>query len=292
MPFGWIAGASVASGLLGYQASQDAADASANASNNATSAQMAMFQQTKAGLAPWQQAGVPALQQLMYLTGVGKTKDDFAQQLRDSGKYNIVTSNSGLTKTEIDSGALDKEATRLFEMQSSQPGFGALSKPFTLQDFQTDPGYEFRKSEGEKAIQRGALARGMDSSSATMKTLSGFNQNLASDEFNTAYQRNMANKSQTFNLLSYLSGSGQNAAAVTGQAGVNTAAGVSQSIMAGGNAQAQGIMGGASALSNAFQGGLGNMMYQQRYNQQMDMWKGVFSPATGGGVNSQSQMIS
>lgn len=291
MPFGWIAGSAVVSGLLGANAAQDAANTTANATNNATATQMAMYQQTAAGLEPWRAAGVPALQMLMYLTGVGKSKDDFAKELRASGHYSSTVAGPqlwggvGSFGTSYDEEGINREATRLFEMQSSQPGFGSLSKPFSLNDFQKEPGYEFRRAEGEKAIERGALARGVNSSSATMKSLAGFNQDLASTEYQAAYGRNQANKSNTFNLLSYLSGSGQNAAAMTGQAGVNTAAGVSQALMTGASGQANATMAGASSINNAVQGGLGNMMYQQRWNQQMDMWKGVFSPSgTGTGM--------
>lgn len=275
-----LGGGAVVSGLLGYSAATKGAEAQAGASRDATAAQMAMYNTTRNDLAPYRDAGTPALQKLMYLTGVGKSKDQFANDLRSSGKFDTSTNYGLTTQLGVDSDAIDKEATRLFEAQSKEPGFGSLAKPFGLQDFQEDPGYQFRKSEGEKAIQRGALARGMDSSSATMKSLIGFNSGIASDEFNAAYGRDMSNKSQQFNLLSYLAGTGSNAAAMTGTAGTNAAAGASQAMMAGGAATAQGYTGAASAINNAIQGGMGNYMYMDRYNQQMNMWKGVFSPST------------
>jgi hypothetical protein len=75
------------------------------------------------------------------------------------------------------------------------------------------------------------------------------------------------NRQNQFNVLSYLAGTGQNAAAMTGQAGVNTGAGMANSMIAGGQAQGQGHPWQRSAPSTIpFQGGLGNYMYQQRFN--------------------------
>jgi hypothetical protein len=71
-----------------------------------------------------------------------------------------------------------------------------------------------------------------------------FNQDSASQEYGSAFGRAMGvdtyNRQNQFNMLSYLAGTGQNAAAMTGQAGVNTGAGMAGSILAGGQAQAAG----------------------------------------------------
>ena len=39
-------------------------------------------------------------------------------------------------------------------------GYGSAGKNFSMQDFQADPGYAFRMSEGLKALDRTAAARG------------------------------------------------------------------------------------------------------------------------------------
>ncbi len=38
------------------------------------------------------------------------------------------------------------------------PGYGSMGKAFGASDFQQDPGYQFRQSEGMKALERSAAA--------------------------------------------------------------------------------------------------------------------------------------
>ena len=42
-------------------------------------------------------------------------------------------------------------------------------KPFSLKDFEVDPGYEFRRREGLRAIENSALAGGMGRSGSTLR---------------------------------------------------------------------------------------------------------------------------
>lgn len=67
--------------------------------------------------------------------------------------------------------------------------------------FQTDPGYQFRLSEGVKALDQSATARGGLYSGAAMKALNRYGQGVASEEYGNY-----------FNRLSDLAGKGQNAA--------------------------------------------------------------------------------
>jgi hypothetical protein len=60
---------------------------------------------------------------------------------------------------------------------------------FETDDFEADPGYEFRRSEGGRGIEQSAAARGSVLSGGTLKELTGYNQNLASDEFDRAHGR-------------------------------------------------------------------------------------------------------
>lgn len=59
-------------------------------------------------------------------------------------------------------------------------------------DFYESPGYQFRLDQGNRAISRGAAARGMNLSGATLKDLNRFGQDLASTEYGNWYNR-MAN---------------------------------------------------------------------------------------------------
>ncbi len=66
---------------------------------------------------------------------------------------------------------------------------GELVRGFTMADYQADPGYGFRMSEGMKALERSAAARGGLMSGGTGKALQRFGQDLASQEYQNAYNR-------------------------------------------------------------------------------------------------------
>lgn len=226
MPFGWAAAAgAIGSALIGSQASGDAGDATRYATDRSTQLQSEQFGALRGDLAPYKEAGYPALQRLMYLTGTAAN---------DGGK-----------------------------------DFGLLTRDFTADDFVKDPGYQFRLAEGEKALGRASAATGNSGNTIGLKALMRYNQDYASNEYGTSYGRFREQQSNKFNMLSYLAGAGQNAAAQTGVAGANMAASSSQALMAGAAGQSSAIMSGGMAWNNAIQGGLGNYMYQQRYNNTM-----------------------
>lgn len=56
-------------------------------------------------------------------------------------------------------------------------------------DFEADPGYQFRLSEGSRAVEASAAARGGLFSGKTGTDLQGFAQGLASQEYGAAYNR-------------------------------------------------------------------------------------------------------
>lgn len=56
-------------------------------------------------------------------------------------------------------------------------------------DFQADPGYQFRLSEGQRGIEFGAASRGRSVSSATLRNLAKYNSGMASQEYGQAYGR-------------------------------------------------------------------------------------------------------
>lgn len=131
------------------------------------------------------------------------------------------------------------------------PGYGSLARPFGMQDFQKDPGYAFRQSEGMKALERSAAARGSLLSGGTLKGIQRFGQDLASQEYQNAFNRYQVERANRLNPLQSLMGSGQSSANVlTGAAG-GLGQGLSQAEMAGGAARASGYVGAANALNQA-----------------------------------------
>lgn len=121
---------------------------------------------------------------------------------------------------------------------------------FTEADFKADPGYRFRRDEGQKGIERTAAARGNLLSGAQIKAASTYNQNVASNEYGNAFNRALttwqadaARRGQDFNRLSSLAGTGQNAANFTAQLGQNYANAGQQNILGTAQGIAQNTVG-------------------------------------------------
>jgi hypothetical protein len=131
-----------------------------------------------------------------------------------------------------------------------QPG-GQFNRNFTMDDFQKDPGYDFRLSEGTKAIERSRAARGGMLGGATGKAIGRYSQDYASGEYTNAFNRYMAQNDARYNRLAGLAGTGQTATNQVGNYGMNAANNISQNQIGAGNARASGYMGTANAISGA-----------------------------------------
>ena len=135
--------------------------------------------------------------------------------------------------------------------------FGDLTKTFGADDFQKDPGYDFRLQEGQKALERSASARGGLLGGGTLKALSRYGQDYASNEYNNAYNRFNQDRDQRYGKLMDLVGTGQNAATQTGAAGQNYAQSYGQNVMGAANAQAAAQNMGAQLLTQGAAQGIG-----------------------------------
>lgn len=93
--------------------------------------------------------------------------------------------------------------------------------PFGMQQFQADPGYGFRMSEGMKALERGAAARGGLLSGATLKGIQRYGQDLASQEYENAFNRYQTERAARLKPLQSLAGVGQTTADTLGSAGAS-----------------------------------------------------------------------
>jgi hypothetical protein len=138
--------------------------------------------------------------------------------------------------------------------------------PFGAQQFQQDPGYQFRMSEGMKALERGAAARGGLLSGATLRGTQRFGQELASQEYQNAFNRYQAERQARLGPLQSLAGVGQTTAqGVASQAGT-MGANMGQAMQAGAAARASGYVGQANALTGALSTGLNFYQGQQMLN--------------------------
>jgi len=175
---------------------------------------------------------------------------------------------------------------RMFERQVElqepfrQAGINALNKlapltdytKFGMDQFTQDPGYAFRLSEGMKGLERTAAARGGLLSGSTLKAAQRFGQDLASQEYQNAFNRYQTERAAQLNPLQSLAGVGQTSAnTLTGVAGAYGAQ-TGQNLQDIGTARASGYLGSQNALSSAL--GQAGQMYQygQRTNALADFY--------------------
>ena len=174
----------------------------------------------------------------------------------------------------------------------STPGYGKYARDFSLADYTADPGYGFRVSEGMKALERSAAARGGLLSGSTLKGITRFGQDTASEEYQNAFNRYQVNRANQLNPLQSLMGSGQTSAnALTSAAGQTGAgmgstymgmgAGLSNAAMAGGAARASGYTGMANALTSGLSTGA-NLYMQYPLYQAMGQYYGRPRGTVGG----------
>jgi len=285
MPAGWAIAGSAA---LSYLGSRQASSAQQQSAGEATQAQRDIADQQT------------ALQREQYL-----------KQL----ELNAPFREAGLTGTNMLLAQLQgPNASAKF---AGVPGYDPASamRNFGASDFQADPGYAFRLSEGMKALDRTAASRGGLLSGATLKGAQRYGSDLASQEYQNAFNRYQANRSaqeqaygnafnrfqtertNTLAPLQSLAGVGQSAAQQAQQASQNYTAGTTASLgnygnaaasnaIGAGNARASGYVGGVNALNNATSQGLNfyqnqNLMNQLQYNNLSNQYGGgnVYMPS-------------
>jgi len=150
---------------------------------------------------------------------------------------------------------LTQGKTRLEQLAAMMGTNGSLLKPFSMADYQASPNYNFVRGEGMRGIMNNQGMRSGYNSGNTLKALSRYNQGLASNEYQNAYNNFTNNQTNVFNRLAALSGTGQTTASNLGAAGQNTANQLSQGYQNAGDARAQGYV----ANSNAVNSGLNNI---------------------------------
>jgi hypothetical protein len=163
-----IAGAGlVGAGVQAYtgeRASRRAARTQERAAQLASDTQLQMFNQSRTDQLPWMQAGGESLGMLM-------------QGMR-SGQFDQAYGGPRFQ----DAGFQDPGAAT---MDYTPQGFN-----FSAADMrQADPGYQFRMEEAQKALERGASARGGLLGGRQLRESMGLASNLASQEYGAAYGR-------------------------------------------------------------------------------------------------------
>ena len=84
-------------------------------------------------------------------------------------------------------------------------------KKFSMNDFMADPGYQFRLTQGQQALDRSAAARAGLQSGSALKAATAFGQEMGSQEFNNAFNRYGIERERAINPLLSMAGFGQTA---------------------------------------------------------------------------------
>jgi hypothetical protein len=212
----------------------------------------------------------------------------------------LIGANASSKAAKTQAGAADRSAqlqmdqfNRQVELQEPfrEAGVNALNKlvplaseytPFGMEQFQADPGYSFRMSEGMKGLERSAAARGGLLSGGMLKGIQRFGQNIASDEYTNAFNRYQTERNARLNPLQSLAGVGQTAAQQIGQAGQTMASNVGEAMQSGAAARASGYVGQTNALTGALNTGLNYYQNQQLMNRMNTPQGFNYNPGAGG----------
>lgn len=237
-----IAAAIAGSAVVGGIASNAAAKKQAKGAKKAAQLQYDQYAQTREDQMPFLEAGYGSLARLNELLGIAPPAD------------------SGTS-------AAPRGAD-----------FGKYGRDFAMSDFESDPGYAFRLSEGMKALDRQAAARGGLMSGGALKAAQRFGQDLGSQEYQNAFNRYQVNRANQLTPLQSMAGQGQTTAAQLGQAGQNYATNAGNAYGAAAQAQASGYMGAANAIGQ----GVGQYMGYQSNNSLLN----ALSRSSGGNAGA------
>ena len=157
-------------------------------------------------------------------------------------------------------------------------GYGSYAEMPSINQLQMDPGYQFRFDQGMRGVNASAAARAGLQSGAALKAATGFGQGMATQEYQNAYNRFMANRAQAAEAMSGLAGRGAGVAQGLGNQAVSTGANIANTMLGAGQALGQGLenagqarasgyMGGATALGQALQAPAQNYLAYSMMNR-------------------------
>ena len=116
-----------------------------------------------------------------------------AQQFQQ-GVYNNAQTNLN-PYVQAGQGALPSLQNAISNYTQAQ--LPTTAAPFTESNWQ-DPGYTFRQQQANDAINAATASKGMTLGSGALKSLQTRNQDMASQEYQNSFQRNLASNQQNF----------------------------------------------------------------------------------------------
>ena len=191
------AAAVVGSAAIGASAQSKAAKKSANAiaagADQATALQRETYYDQRGLLTPSIAAGAQAKARMMHMQGIPKA--DIIRYLQSTASA-IASPTVGQTGPNGGMGANNRNGFLNAEGQYEQPG-GPVIDAQPGEDYSwldqsyeaNSPGYQWRKDEGQKALERSAAARGGLFSGGTGRELERYGSEFAKDEFAADFSR-------------------------------------------------------------------------------------------------------
>jgi hypothetical protein len=301
-----VAGATVVGGALSSSAAGKAASTQAAAADRAAELQREQFERSVELQEPFRQGGLQGQNRLLTLLGLGgeaqyddtaynKALQAYNEQLSNIDRSQFMTGGAGggmvstggdgmeyyqpgtggtLDQAGYDAAragivAPDREQFRLTGGNAADPMFGKYATAeYTPEMFAQgkDPGYQFRLEEGMKGLERSAAARGGLLSGGTLKGIQRYGQDMASQEYQNAFNRYQAERAGTLNPFQSLAGVGQSTSNALGTMGMNYANQAGEAYQGAANARASGYVGQANAIG----GTIGNLSNQYYQNQLMN----------------------
>lgn len=138
-----------------------------------------------------------------------------------------------------------REAGKAALSQMQDPSF---QRGFTQADFHQDPGYQFALKQGNDALSASQAAQGNNISGAGLAALDQYNQGMANQDYQQAFNNFNQTQNQNYSRLSTLANLGAGGNAQSGAAGENYANAYGNNVNQAGSAQAQAL----GTQSNAF----------------------------------------
>lgn len=161
----------------------------------------------------------------------GRNMEDYGEQ-QDRWMNNVsLFQPAAQTQDYVDYQGLNAAVDAALANQGTPEGYGSLLENFDMSKFEQDPSYQFRQDEANKALQRQMAAQGVtlggggygEINPQAMRAMNELTQNLASQEYASAYDRFNIDKMNTYNMLAGVSGMGQAATGQMAGAGQNYA---------------------------------------------------------------------
>lgn len=271
---GWVAGGMIVGGLIAGEGAKSAARTGAAGQEAGIRETRRQYDQTRQDLSPYRRVA---------------TGDPIYETDPNTGEK-VIDPATGLPKVTGYTGGALQRLGAYGESNVSEGDYvpGVTPFDFNINNYK-DPGYDFRVSEAERALNRNAAGMGKLLSGNRLRAIMDLNQEMASQEYGAArgrakedyalnvldpysrgvgaYGRAYGREADYLNRESNLANIGQTSATDIGRFGANAASNISNMQQNIGNFNASGTLGQYGAYSKAF-GDLGRIGMDYYRNQQ------------------------